>query len=239
MKRDLLPLIFFLSLGIAAAAGQSGPMASPGGAQGPVSYASVSQLHGVLSQLESTSKATQADLVKLRIEKWKTDSGYKKQALGNVDSIQRNLQGALPEMIGQLRGSPENLPITFKLYRNLDALYDVLGSVVEGAGAFGSKDDLQSLANDLNAFEGSRKQLAERIENLSSAKEAQITQLQTQLKTVQAEIPTTPPKKTVVDDTEPPKKAPAKKKASTAKKPADATKPAAGQPTPQTSTKPQ
>src|SRR5436309_1251760 len=121
MKHHLLPLTFIALLWTAVAHGQSGPMASSGAsaAQGSaVSYASVSQLNGLLSQLESTSKATQADLVKLRIEKWKADNGYKKQALGNVDSIQRNLQGALPEMIGQLRNAPENLPTTFKLYRN-------------------------------------------------------------------------------------------------------------------------
>ena len=76
-----------------------------------------------------------------------------------MDSIQRNLQNALPEMIGQLRNAPEDLPATFKLYRNLDALYDVLGSVVESTGAFGSKDDFQALANDLSSFEGTRKQI--------------------------------------------------------------------------------
>ncbi len=94
-----------------------------------------------------------------------------------MDSIQRNLQGALPEMIAQLRAAPEDLPATFKLYRNLDALYDVMGSVVEGAGAFGSKDDLQSLSNDLEGFEGTRKQLAQRMESLSAAKEAEIVRL--------------------------------------------------------------
>ena len=219
---------------MAAAAAQSGPAisAAPAGGQGqPVSYASVTQLNGLLSQLEATSKDTQADLVKLRIEHWKADSGYKKQALGNVDSIQRNLQGALPEMLTQLRSAPENLPATFKLYRNLDALYDVLGSVVEGAGAFGSKDDLQSLSNDLSSFEGTRKQLAERIEGLSSAKEAEIVRLRTDLKSAQAAIPVEPPKKTVVDDTEPAKKPPVKRKPAT-KKPADATKPASGQQAP-------
>jgi len=219
---------------MAAAAAQSGPAISvaPAGGQGqPVSYASVTQLNGLLSQLEATSKDTQADLVKLRIEHWKADSGYKKQALGNVDSIQRNLQGALPEMLAQLRSAPENLPATFKLYRNLDALYDVLGSVVEGAGAFGSKDDLQSLSNDLSSFEGTRKQLAERLEGLSSAKEAEIARLRTDLKTAQAAIPVEPPKKTVVDDTEPAKKPPVKKKPAT-KKPGDTTKPATGQQTP-------
>jgi hypothetical protein len=184
-----------------------------------VSYASVSQLNGFLAQLEAASKATQADLTKLRIERWKTDGSSKKQALGNVDSVQRNLQNALPEMIGHLRNAPEDLPATFKLYRNLDALYDVLGSVVESTGAFGSKDDFQALSNDLSSFEGTRKLLGERVEKLAATKEQEIVRLRTDLKTAQAAIPAEPPKKTVVDDNEPAKK-PAVKKKPAAKKPA-------------------
>src|SRR5579863_1888648 len=60
MKRNLLfsSLIPFLFL--AAIAAQSGPAVSPVGGQGqPVSYASVTQLNGLLSQLEATSKDTQ------------------------------------------------------------------------------------------------------------------------------------------------------------------------------------
>ena len=239
MKRNLLFSIgiylTFILGSVAAVAGQSGPSpvtVAASGVQGqPVSYASVTQLNGLLGQLETISKNTQVDLAKLRIEKWKADGSYKKQATGNVDSIQRNLQGALPEIISQLRNAPEDLPASFKLYRNLDALYDVLGSVAEGAGAFGSKDDLQSISNDLSAFEGTRKQLAERIETLSSSKEAELERLRTQLKTLQAQVDAAPPKKIVVDDNEPPKK-PAPKKKST--KPAGTTtptapKPAAGQ----------
>jgi hypothetical protein len=232
MKRNLLlSSAFYLFTGIVALA-QSGPspVAAPANGQGssPVSYASVTQLNGMLTQLEDTSKKTQGDLQKLRIEKWKTDGSYKKQALGNVESIQRNLEGALPEIIGQLRSAPESLPATFKLYRNLDALYDVLGSVTEGAGAFGSKDDLQSLSTDLSTFENTRKELADRLVNLSTAKEAEISRLRTDLTKAQAMIPAEPPKKTIVDDTEPPKK-PATKKKSATKKPADGTKPTTGQ----------
>jgi hypothetical protein len=203
----------------------------------PVSYASVSELNGLLSQLESTSKDTQADLVKLRIEHWKADNSTRKQALSNVDSIQRNLQGALPEIISGLRAAPEDVPATFKLYRNLDALYDVLGNVVELTGAFGSKDEVQSLSNDLSSFETTRKQMAVRIENLSTSKEAEIVRLRTDLKTARAAIPTTPPAKIVVDDNETKKPAPAKKKpatkpSTTTAKPGTA-KPAAGQTQPQ------
>jgi chromosome segregation ATPase len=172
----------------------------------------MTQLNGMLEQLEASAKSAQSDLSKLRIERWKTDGGSKKQVLANVDSIQRNLQGALPEIIAQLRSQPEDLPTTFKLYRNLDALYDVLGNVVEVTGAFGSKDDFQSLSNDLSTFEGTRKQLAQRIENLSSAKEAEIVRLRADLKKAQAAIPAAPPTKIVVDDNEPPKKTAVKRK---------------------------
>jgi hypothetical protein len=230
MKRNLLISCGYLTF-LAVAFAQSGPAPSAAPANGgqpqqPVSYASVTQLNQLLSQLESTSKDTQANLVRLRIEKWKADGSYKKQALGNVDSIQRNLQGALPEIITQLRNAPEDLPATFKLYRELDALYDVMVNVVEDTGAYGSKDDFQSVSNNLTGFESARRQLAERIESLSSSKEAEITRLSTALKTAQAAA-AEPPKKIVVDDTEPPKK-PAPKKKITKKPASDASKPAAG-----------
>jgi chromosome segregation ATPase len=241
MKRNLLlsPGLYLTCIATALAQSGPAPAATPanGGQGQPVSYASLTQLNGLLSQIEATAKNAQTDLGKLRIERWKADNSYKKQALGNVDSVQRNLQGALPEIISQLRNAPEDLPASFKLYRNLDALYDVLRGVTEDAAAYGSKDDLQALSNDLSAFEGSRKQLAERIETLSSSKESELTRLRAQLKTLQTQVEAAaPPKKIVVDDTEPAKKPAPKKKTTTpaAKKPADSTKPSAatGQATP-------
>jgi hypothetical protein len=195
---------------------------APGSA--PVPYSSVTQLNDVLAGLEQGSQTTQVDLAKLRIERWKTDATTKKQTDADVQSIQRNLETALPAVIGELRSSPENLTSTFRLYRNLDALYDVLTSVVESAGAFGSKDDFQSLQNDLNTIEKSRRALADRMDALSITKENEIGQLHTQLKNIQAAVPVAPPKKVVVDDTEPPKKTP-KKKTTKTSKPASTTTP--------------
>jgi hypothetical protein len=243
MKRTFLFSLTLL-LSMTVAVGQSGPAPAgqvrPASAQGsqPVSYASMTQLNGMLAELEVNSKSTQADLAKLRIERWKTDGNSKKQVLANVDSIQRNLEGALPAIIAQLRAQPEDLPTSFKLYRNLDALYDVVGSVVEGTGAFGSKDDFQALSNDLTTFEGTRKQLAQRIESVSVAKEAEIVRLRADLKTAQAAIPAPAPKKTVVDDNETPKKPVVKKKKPVAKPATPSTTP--GQtPAPQAPAKPQ
>ena len=183
-----------------------------------VSYASVTQLNDLLATLESTSKTTQDDLAKLRVERWKTDGATKKRALADSDSIQHNLQKALPEMIGKLRNAPEDLTATFKLYRNLDTLGYVLFGVTELTGAFGTKDDYQALSTDLDGLDKSLKALAERLDNLATSKEQEIVRLRADLKTAQAAIPAEPPKKTVVDDNEPPKK-PAVKKKPVAKKP--------------------
>jgi hypothetical protein len=216
---------------LTAAMAQVTSSPAPAAKAPPVPYASVSQLNLLLSQLEQVAQATQLDLAKLRIERWKTDSGTKRSTQADVDSIQRNLQMALPEIIGQLRASPENMATTFKLYRNLDALYDVIGPVVESAGAFGSKDEFQSLQNDLSALERSRRSLADRVDGLASGKEGELTQLRTQVRDLQAAAtPSTPPKKIVVDDTEPVKK-PAKKKSTT-----KSTKPSATVPKPSTTT---
>jgi hypothetical protein len=201
--------------------------------QQPVSYASVTQLNNILNQVEQTAQSAQVDLARLRIDKWKTDSNSKRQAQSNVEALSRNLKSALPEVIAQLRNSPEDLSVTFKLYRNLDALYDVFGSVVELSGAFGSKDEYKNLAADMDTFEKARRDLAERTEKLAVTKEAELSQLRAQLKAAQAAVP---PKKIVVDDTQPPPKKPVKKKAAPkAKQPANQPLPQPPQnpPTPQ------
>jgi len=140
-----------------------------------------------------------------------------------VDSVTRNLQDALPGMINEVRNAPEDLAASFKLYHNLDALHDVLGSVAEDVGAFGPKEDYQHLADEANNFDNLRSQLANRIQNLAAGKEAELNRLRTALAAAHAAqaAPPPPPKKIVVDDTEPEK--PVKK----AKKP-KSTKPAGG-----------
>jgi hypothetical protein len=194
----------------------------------PVPYASVNELNGILTQVQETAQSMQADLQKARIEKWKTDGATKRQTQANVESLKRNLQSALPDMITELNNRPEDTGASFKLYRNLDALYDVFGSVVESAGAFGSKDEFQSLSNDMSGLENARRNLGERVQKLTANKEEEVTRLRAQVKALSAGPPPAP-KKIVVDDTEPPKKPAVKKKVT---KPKPTTPPAAAPPPP-------
>jgi hypothetical protein len=219
-SRNILVRSFPLLVALlAAAAGAQDSTAAASGQQPPIAYASVSELNGMLAQLQQTAKSMQADLGKTHIEKWKTDASTKRQTLETVESIQRNLQSALPETITELSNSPEDLGASFKLYRNLVVLYDYFGSVVENAGAFGSKDELQSLSNDMSGLESARRALGERMQKLTASKEDELTRLRAQVKTLSA-APPPPPKKIVVDDTAEPPKKPVKKKPVKPKPPA-------------------
>ncbi len=210
ISRNLLSLGMVCTLAVLAhsVANAQSPTSEP---PPPVAYTSASELNNILAQVQQTAQNIDGDLAKTRIEKWKADSGIKRDLQGNVESVRRNLQSALPEIITQLNNAPEDLAASFKLYRNLDALYDVFGQIVESAGAFGSKDEYQALSNDMSSLQSARRSFGERMQNLAAAKETELTRLRSQLKTMQAATPPPPPKKTIVDDTEPPKK-PAKKK---------------------------
>jgi len=194
---------------------------APANNAAPVSYSSITELNQLITNLQQASQASQEDLSHLRVEKWKTDGGTKRQTDSDTQSILRNLQNALPGMLADLKNAPESLPATFKVYRNLDALYDVLNSVVESAGAFGSKEEFQSLNKDLGRIEESRRAFADRMDKLANAKETEIGQLRVELQNARAAIP---PKKVVVDDS-----APAPKKPAPAHKKTTKPKPAAPQ----------
>jgi hypothetical protein len=166
-----------------------------------------------LDRLQQAASQTNLDLGHMRIEKWKADNGSKQQAQANADSIQRNLTTALPGLISDVRSAPQDIGAEFRLYRNLDALYDVLASLTESTGAFGSKSDFATLAQQLSIFDSVRHNLGNSLEALATSTESEVVQLRAQVRTMQqVAAPAPPPKKVVVDDNEPAKKTAHKKK---------------------------
>lgn len=174
-----------------------------------------------LDKLQSAASQANSDLAYMHIEKWKADPNSKQQAQSNADSIQRNLTQALPALIGAVRSAPQDVNAEFKLYRNLNVLYDVFASLTESAGAFGPRSDYDALGRQLNVIDSVRRSLGDSLENLTAASQSEINQLRTQVQTLQQKAAATPaaaPKKVVVDDTEP-----AKKTTTHKKKPAQST----------------
>jgi uncharacterized coiled-coil protein SlyX len=177
-----------------------------------------------LTKLEENAMKTVADLSQIRVSKWKTDSRDKDQMKDNIESLQRNLSDALPVLIQAVRTNPQSLSPSFKLYHNLNAVYDVLSSVTESTGAFGSKDEYSALAQDIASLDIIRRNLADQLEKMATAQDALVTHLSTMVKTQQEQAAeSAPPKRIIVDDNLPAKKKPTKAKP----------KPAAKTPTPQ------
>jgi len=169
-----------------------------------------------LDRLRAAASQANLEIAHMRIEKWKADANSRQQAQGNADSLQRNLTSALPGLIDNFRAAPQDLSAGFKLYRNLNALYDVLASFTESAGAFGPKSDYEALAQQLMVIDSVRRDLGDNLETLSTSTQSELNQLRTQVRTLQQTAAAAPPKKVVVDDTQSSKKSTRKKKPATA-----------------------
>ena len=215
MNMRLSLLYLFLASATALAqipANGTGASAGPGHAQSAGSASTVS-VSADLDRLQDAASQATLDLGRLRIDKWKADGESKRQAQANADSVQRNLASALPGLIDAVRSAPQDLSAEFKLYRNLNALYDVFASLTEATGAFGPKDDYQALGQQLETIDSVRRKFGDALEQLTSSTQAELSQLRIQIRTYQqAAVAAPPPKKVVVDDTEPPKKTTHKKK---------------------------
>ena len=206
-KLALLILVFSLAVG-ASAQTAAAPRPAP---------AMDMQLSNLLTQLERAALDANGALGRLRIDKWKTNSEQKQQAQANAESLQRNLSYAIPELTGKIRQAPQDLSANFKLYRNLNALYDVLANVAESAGAFGPKDQYQALEQPTASIDEVRRALGDRLDQLTAAKEAELDRLRAQVQAVGAAQAAVPPKKIVIDDNEAPKPKKSKAKKTTAK----------------------
>lgn len=213
--RTVQNLLFLFSIS-SMALGQTAaaPASSPSSAR--VTSASTTPVLADLDRLQAAASQANLDLGHIRIEKWKADSSSKQQAQGNADSVQRNLTTALPALIDNVRSAPQDVNAEFKLYRNLNALFDVFASLTESVGAFGPRSDYDALAQQLGVIDSVRRNLGDQLEKLTSSTQLELNQLRTQVRTLkQQAAAATPPKKAIVDDT-----APAKKTTTHKKKPA-------------------
>jgi hypothetical protein len=236
MKRSWYFCVLAAALAWPAAAQVGTPASSSTATARPVAAASATPVTGpgsvspLLTQVQAAARTTTADVSLLNIRRWKVANDAKHDAETKAESIQRNLTVAMPTIVSQVQAAPNDFAANFKLYRNLDVLYDVLASLAESAGAFGPRNEFDPLAADLNRIDQARRALGNRLEALASAKDAEIARLQGQVKTARTAA-SAQPKKVIVDDDD---KKPAKKTGAKKKPPAAATVSPASQPsTPQ------
>ncbi len=177
-----------------------------------------------LQQVNITIARLRRTLDTINVPKWKAPGDVRQTTASDVDSMQRDISDTLPGLINTALGDPAKVSPAFAVYRNVDALYDVLLRVSETAQLAGASHDGAALEEQRAALESSRGQLGAALLQSSQVQDAEVLHLRTTV----AATPPPPPTKTVVDDG-PATKSTAKKRTH---KSAPA-KPAPAQPSPQ------
>jgi hypothetical protein len=137
----------------------------------------------------------------LNTGKWKAPNEVRAAADRNLSSIQRDIVETLPNLMNQADAAPGSVAPTFAVYRNIDALYDVVLRVSQTATLAASDNEASAVASALTRLESVRRQLADTIVASSQDREAQIVKLQAAMKTAEAAaVPPAPAKSAVVDD---------------------------------------
>jgi hypothetical protein len=164
----------------------------------------------------------------LNTGKWRTSNDVKSSTDKNLASIQRDLTETLPNLLSRADNAAGAVEPVFAVYRNVDALYDVLLRVTQTAIMAAPPSEASAVESALERLESARKQLGDVINTSVADRESQIVKLQAAVKAAAAPPPAAT-KPAVVDDGPPAKPAPAvKKKKKPAAKPA--AKPATADP---------
>lgn len=195
--------VLMACLGLGAIAQQA-----PVNAQGQPPAPLPTDLNTILLQVQKATSSANVNLGKLRIEKWKTDSQQKQQMQQVADSLQKNITNAVPGLISDVQASRGGVLASFKLYHNLNVVYEFLSSMAEAAGAYGKKEEYQPLEGDATALDTVRQNLSTYIEQASGKMEAENRAAANALQARQAPGTLVPGKKVVVidDNDTPPKK---------------------------------
>jgi hypothetical protein len=168
LATKLVPIA--LALASLTAWAQSPGGQQPGGQAQPVQ----ANLNLIIAQVQKAALATNGDLGKLRIEKWKTDADQKDQLQKMSDSIQRNLTNAIPGLIGDVQNSRGGVAATFKLYHNITIVYEYLTSLTDAAGVLGKKEEYEPLAADAAALDSARENLSTYIQQQATSYESRV-----------------------------------------------------------------
>jgi hypothetical protein len=136
------------------------------------------------------------------VHRWKVPGEVKDTTTSDIQSIQRDLSGTLPSLVSQAQAAPGAIAPAFAVFRNLDALYDVLLRVTETATLAGSQQEAAHLESARAELQTRRSQLGTALQATAASQDTSVVQLRTALQTARQTAASTQaaPKKIVVND---------------------------------------
>jgi hypothetical protein len=216
-KVTLLTLLFLGASGAACAQADQAPAPAQATAptQAPAPAAAPAAAGFAMTNLRPALANVQTAITNLNVAHWKAPNDIRATTQQDINSMQRDLNTTLPPLIDQAASAsssgPGALAPAFAVFRNLDALYDVLLRITETAGLAGSAADASNLEDARAGLEDGRGKLGAWLLQAIGAQDAQVVRLQTPAAAV-APAPPPAPNKIVVNDgpdtTKPHKKKP-------------------------------
>ena len=218
-KVTLLTLLFLGGSGAARAQAAQAPAAAqpPAAAQAPAPAVAPAPAGFAMINLRPALANVQTAITNVNVAHWKAPNDIRATTQQDVNSMQRDLITTLPPLLAQADAAasgngPAALAPAFAVFRNLDALYDVLLRVTETAGLAGSASDASSLEDARAGLEDGRAKLGTWLLQAIGAQDAQVARLQAPAAARPAPAAPAAPNKIVVNDgpdtTKPRKKKP-------------------------------
>ncbi len=207
-KVTLLTLLFLGGSGAACAQADQ----APAPAQAPAPPAATGF---VMTNLRPALDNVQTAITNINVAHWKAPNDIRATTQQDINSMQRDLNTTLPPLMDQAAAAsngPGALAPAFAVFRNLDALYDVLLRVTETAGLAGSAADASNLEDARAGLEDGRGKLGAWLLQAIGAQDAQVVRLRAAATARPPATPPPAPNKIVVNDgpdtTKPHKKKP-------------------------------
>jgi hypothetical protein len=117
----------------------------------------------------------------LSVQRWKASGDIRAATQQDVASMQRDLTNTLPGLLTQVEAQPGGqaaLSPSFAVFRNVDALYDVLLRVTETAALTASSYDANSLEEARAGLEDARSKLGAWLVDSIGTQDATVVRLQ-------------------------------------------------------------
>jgi len=120
----------------------------------------------------------------LRPEKWKASDAIRQETGSNIDSIHRDIQTTLPQLLATADAAPNSVSQLLPAYRNVEALYDVLLRVAQVANLAAPNQQSAAIDHARASLENARRSLGDHLNSAALAQDQQIHNLQVALHAV-------------------------------------------------------
>jgi hypothetical protein len=191
-------------------AGQSAPAANSASQAAPAPAQSVNR--GPSGLLQPSLDALEQAVGAVKLEKWKGGTA-RAEAGPNISSILRDLQTTLPALLKEADAVPGSVSKSLPVSTNVDALYDVVLRVVDGAKVSAPGDQFAQLQQAMAGLEKARHALDDSMLEAATAGEKHLIEVQGSLVKAQAAAvcPVAPPPAAAAPEPAPKKKVVKKK----------------------------